>query len=46
MKMTKVRGFLAAVAAIVLLIVFAAFATAKMDVNVPVLRDISSALGF
>lgn len=45
-RMTKIRGFIAAVVAVVLLIVFAAFVTAAMDMNVPILRDIAAAIGF
>jgi hypothetical protein len=45
-RMTKVRGFIAAVVAIVLLIVFAAIVTSSMDMNVPVLQDIADAIGF
>ena len=42
----KVRGFIGAVFAVVVLIGFAAVATTAMGLNIPILRDIAGALGF
>jgi hypothetical protein len=41
----KVRGYLGAVFAVVVLIGFAAVATKSMGMNIPILRNIAGALG-
>ena len=46
MSMTKIRAFIAGVVAVFVLILFAAFATSAMGMNVPGLSAISDALGF
>ena len=46
MAMTKIRGFIGAVVAVVILIVFSAIVASVLEWDVPVLRDISGAIGF
>ena len=41
----KIRAFFGAVFAVVLLIVFAAFATTSLGMDIPILRDIGAAIG-
>jgi len=43
--MTKIRGFLAAVAAIVILVVFSAITAKVLGMDVPGLRNITNAIG-
>ena len=45
MRMTKVRGFLAAVAAVVLVLVLLGFMGRAMGFNVPVISNIFTSLG-
>ncbi len=45
MSMTKIRGFLAGVVAVIVLVLFAAFATSVMGMDVPGLSAIADALG-
>lgn len=42
----KVRAFLGAVFAVIVLILFAAIVTTSMGMNIPGLRNIAGALGF
>ena len=46
LAMTKIRGFIGAVVAVVILIVFSAIVASVLEWDVPVLRDISGAIGF
>jgi hypothetical protein len=45
MRKTRIRAFIGAVFAIVVLIVFAAIAAKAMGKDIPILRDISRAIG-
>lgn len=45
LRMTKVRGFIAATFAIVSIILLAAVATAALGMRVPILSNIADALG-
>lgn len=45
MRKTQIRAFLGAVFAIIVLVVFAAIAAALFGMDIPVLRDISGAIG-
>lgn len=45
LRMTKVRGFIAATFAIVLVVLLAAVATAALNIRVPILSTIADALG-
>lgn len=45
MRKTQIRAFIGTVFAIVVLIVFAAIAASAMGMDIPILRNISSALG-
>ena len=41
----KVRAFFGAVFAVIVLILFASFATTSLGMNIPILRDIGAAIG-
>ena len=43
---TQIRAFFAAIFTLGLLIVFGAFVAVSMDVRIPILRNITDALGF
>jgi ABC-type phosphate/phosphonate transport system permease subunit len=45
MRKTQIRAFIGTVFAIVVLIVFAAIAASAMGKDIPILRDISRAIG-
>lgn len=45
-KATKVRGFIAAVFAVILIILMAAFGTAAAGIRVPLLSGITDFFGF
>lgn len=44
-SMTKIRGFLASVFAIILVILLASVGTAMLGMDIPVLSDIAAAVG-
>lgn len=44
-RVTKIRGYLATLAAIVLIILLASAAVGVLDMNVPVLSDIANVMG-
>lgn len=46
MRKTQIRAFIGTVFAIAILLIGAAFAASAMGKDVPILRDISAALGF
>ena len=46
MSMTRVRSFIAAIFALVLVVVLAAFGAAALDMDIPLLSNITNAFGF
>ncbi len=46
MPMHKIRSFAAAVVALVAVVLLSAFGAAAMDMDVPILRDITKAFGY
>lgn len=45
-KMVQIRGFIAGVFALVLVVVLVAFGAAAMDIRLPLLSAITDAVGF